>query len=230
MPEGFRTCMLCGFLSLFPYLYRIVAICRFTRGRHVPEGVFRMDGRLIYLMGPSGSGKDSLIEAAREPLRAMNCEIIRRVITRSAESVGEDAVGVTPQEFDQRQRDGDFALAWHANGLAYGIPIEMDEWLRAGRHVLVNGSRANLRDVLTHYPTLIPVLLTVKDEVLRERLVRRGRETFEQIDARLARNALFKDRRTSDLPVHLIDNSGALVDAVNQLLDLIRLNATPDRT
>ncbi|PTS93483.1 phosphonate metabolism protein/1,5-bisphosphokinase (PRPP-forming) PhnN [Pseudomonas sp. HMWF006] len=189
-----------------------------------------MDGRLIYLMGPSGSGKDSLIEAAREPLRAMNCEIIRRVITRSAESVGEDAVGVTPQEFEQRQRDGDFALAWHANGLAYGIPIEMDEWLRAGRHVLVNGSRANLRDALTHYPTLIPVLLTVKDEVLRERLVRRGRETFEQIDARLARNALFKDRRTSDLPVHLIDNSGALVDAVNQLLDLIRLNATPDRT
>ncbi|MEG3012356.1 MAG: phosphonate metabolism protein/1,5-bisphosphokinase (PRPP-forming) PhnN, partial [Pseudomonas sp.] len=46
-----------------------------------------MDGRLIYLMGPSGSGKDSLIEAAREPLRALGCEVIRRVITRSAESV-----------------------------------------------------------------------------------------------------------------------------------------------
>ena len=59
-----------------------------------------MDGRLIYLMGPSGSGKDSLIEAAREPLRTLGCEVIRRVITRSAESVGEDAIGVTPQEFE----------------------------------------------------------------------------------------------------------------------------------
>ncbi|MHA3736545.1 phosphonate metabolism protein/1,5-bisphosphokinase (PRPP-forming) PhnN [Pseudomonas sp. Eth.TT006] len=189
-----------------------------------------MDGRVIYLMGPSGSGKDSLIEAARESLRVMNCEIIRRVITRSAESVGEDAIGVTPEDFDQRQRAGDFALSWHANGLAYGIPKEMDEWLRAGRDVLVNGSRANLRQAQERYPTLLPVLLTVKDEVLRERLLRRGRETPEQIDARLARNTLFKDRRASDLPVYLIDNSDALSDAVNQLLELIRLNAAPDQT
>ena len=189
-----------------------------------------MDGRLIYLMGPSGSGKDSLIEAAREPLRELNCEIIRRVITRSAESVGEDAIGVTPEEFERRQQAGDFSLSWHANGLAYGIPAEIDEWLRAGRSVLVNGSRANLRQALERYPTLLPVLLTVKNEVLRERLLRRGRETPEQIDARLARNALFKDRRSTDLPVHLIDNSGDLADAVKQLLGLIRLNAAPDQT
>ncbi|MBV4476547.1 phosphonate metabolism protein/1,5-bisphosphokinase (PRPP-forming) PhnN [Pseudomonas botevensis] len=189
-----------------------------------------MDGRLVYLMGPSGSGKDSLIEAAREPLRGLNCEIIRRVITRSAESVGEDAIGVTPQEFERRQHAGDFALAWQANGLAYGIPTDIDEWLKSGRHVLVNGSRANLRQALDRYPTLLPVLLTVKDEVLRERLLKRGRETPEQIDARLARNALFKDRRSTDKPVHLIDNSGDLADAVTQLLDLIRLNAVADRT
>ncbi|MFJ5287238.1 phosphonate metabolism protein/1,5-bisphosphokinase (PRPP-forming) PhnN [Pseudomonas sp. NPDC088429] len=189
-----------------------------------------MDGKLIYLMGPSGSGKDSLIEAAREPLLAMNCEIIRRVITRSAESVGEDAVGVTPEEFERRQQAGDFALAWHANGLAYGIPVEMDRWLKEGRNVLVNGSRANLRQAQELYPTLVPVLLTVRDEVLRERLLKRGRETLEQIDARLARNALFKDRRASDTPVNLIDNSGDLATAVNQLLDVLKLNAAPDQT
>ncbi len=189
-----------------------------------------MDGKLIYLMGPSGSGKDSLIEAAREPLLAMNCEIIRRVITRSAESVGEDAVGVTPEEFERRRQAGDFALAWHANGLAYGIPVEMDQWLKGGRNVLVNGSRANLRQAQELYPTLVPVLLTVRDEVLRERLLKRGRETLEQIDARLARNALFKDRRASDTPVNLIDNSGDLATAVNQLLDVLKLNAAPGQT
>lgn len=189
-----------------------------------------MDGNLIYLMGPSGSGKDSLIEAAREPLRALNCEVMRRVITRSAESVGEDAIGVTPQEFERRQRAGEFSLAWQANGLAYGIAVEMDQWLKAGKHVLVNGSRANLRQALESYPTLVPVLLTVREDVLRERLLRRGRETLEQIDARLARNTLFKDRRSTDSPVHLIDNSGDLAVAVNHLLELVRFSAIPDQT
>ena len=61
-----------------------------------------------------------------------------------------------------------------------------------------------------------------------ETIIREG--TPEQIDARLARNALFKDRRATDLPVHLIDNSGDLADAVKQLLGLIRLNAAPDQT
>ncbi|TDV44089.1 ribose 1,5-bisphosphokinase [Pseudomonas helmanticensis] len=186
-----------------------------------------MDGKLIYLMGPSGSGKDSLIEAAREPLRAFNCEVMRRVITRSAESVGEDAIGVTPEEFERRERSGDFSLAWRANGLAYGIPVEMDRWLSAGQYVLVNGSRANLRQALERYPTLLPVLLTVREEVLRERLLSRGRETLEQVDARLARNALFKDRRSSDGPVHLIDNSGDLDETVSHLLSLIDFNAAP---
>ena len=189
-----------------------------------------MDGKLFYLMGPSGSGKDSLIDASREPLRALNCEVMRRVITRSAESVGEDAIGVTPDEFERRQHAGAFSLAWQANGLSYGIPREMDEWLQAGRHVLVNGSRANLRQAIEKYPTLVAILLTVNDEVLRKRLLNRGRETPEQIDARLARNALFKDRRSSDSPVHQIDNSVDLAVAVSSLLELIRLNAEPDRT
>ncbi len=194
------------------------------------EGDFRMDGKLIYLMGPSGSGKDSLIDAARERLGEMNCQVIRRVITRSAESVGEDAVGVTPAEFERRQRAGDFALAWHANGLDYGIPRELDEWLKAGKHVLVNGSRENLRQAQARYPTLLPVLLTVREEVLRERLLRRGRETLEQIDARLARNALFIEGRAVDRPVYLLDNSGNLAEAVDQLLQWISVNAAPDQT
>ncbi|MFG6208057.1 phosphonate metabolism protein/1,5-bisphosphokinase (PRPP-forming) PhnN [Pseudomonas retamae] len=188
-----------------------------------------MDGKLIYLMGPSGSGKDSLIEAARQPLRALNCEVMRRVITRSAESVGEEAVGVTPDEFDQRERAGDFALAWRANGLSYGIPVEMDQRLSAGQQVLVNGSRANLRQAMARYPKLVAVMLTVEDEMLRERLLKRGRETLEQIDQRLGRNAQFKDRRSSDGPLHLIDNSGSLADAVNQLLALVALSAKPDQ-
>jgi ribose 1,5-bisphosphokinase len=65
--------------------------------------------------------------------------------------------------------------------------------------------------------------------VLRERLLKRGRETLEQIDARLDRNVLFKDRRSSDEPVNVIDNFGELAEAVSDLLRLIRLSVKPDQ-
>lgn len=57
-------------------------------------------GRLIFLVGPSGSGKDSLIDASRERLAAAGVEVARRVITRSAEAKGEAAQGVTAEQFE----------------------------------------------------------------------------------------------------------------------------------
>jgi ribose 1,5-bisphosphokinase len=190
-----------------------------------------MDGTLIYLMGPSGSGKDSLIEAVRKPLRSMNGEVVRRVITRSAESVGEDAIGVSREEFQRRQEAGDFALSWHANGLDYGIPCQIDHWLKEGCHVLVNGSRGHLAQALQRYPTLLPVLLTVKDEVLRERLLRRGRESVGEIEERLRRNGLFAaDDLIGDTHIHRLDNSGELAVTVEHLLNLLKFSVKPDRT
>lgn len=191
---------------------------------------FKMDGRLIYLMGPSGAGKDSLIVAARQPLQALGCEVARRVITRSAESVGEDAEGVTPEEFERRKEEDDFSLFWRANGLDYGIPVEIDQWLKNGRHVLVNGSRGYLAVALERYPAMLPVLLTVKDGVLRERLMRRGRESLEDIDARLLRNKLFADDDSiGDTQILRLDNSGDLAATVSNLLGLLRLSVKPDQ-
>ncbi|MGF6203997.1 phosphonate metabolism protein/1,5-bisphosphokinase (PRPP-forming) PhnN [Pseudomonas frederiksbergensis] len=187
-----------------------------------------MDGRLIYLMGPSGAGKDSLIDAAREPLQALGCEVVRRVITRSAESVGEDAVGVTPEEFQRRKEKGGFALFWRANGLDYGIPVEIDQWLQNGRDVLVNGSREYLPVALERYPAILPVLLTVKEGVLRERLLRRGRESLEDIDARLRRNRLFAvGDSIGDTSIQRLDNSGDLAGTVSNLLRLLGLSVKP---
>jgi ribose 1,5-bisphosphokinase len=150
-----------------------------------------MGGRLIYLMGPSGSGKDSLLNAARVRLAVGGCRIARRVITRSAEALGEDAIGVSPAEFERMAGEGAFALSWHANGLAYGIPKQIDEWLATGQDVLVNGSRGHLAQARQRYPELLAILLQVDETVLRQRLQARGRESTEQIEARLARSRNF---------------------------------------
>lgn len=181
-----------------------------------------MSGRLIYLMGPSGSGKDSLLSSAREHLAARGCRIVRRVITRSAEALGEDAIGVSLAEFERLEQAGAFAMSWRANGLAYGIPRQIDDWLAADQDVLVNGSRAYLGEARRRYPTLQALLLTVDPVVLRQRLLARGRETLAQVEARLARNGQFVKGMAAEIErLHLLDNSGQLQLTVDNLLGLL---------
>ena len=181
-----------------------------------------MAGRLIYLIGPSGSGKDSLLDSARDELTRRGCRVVRRVITRSAEAVGEAAQAVTVEQFLSMQGQGDFALSWQANGLHYGIPREIDEWLAQGLDVLVNGSRGHLPEARQRYPDLLAILLSVNDSTLRQRLLARGRESVTDIEARLKRNSRFAvELLAVDPQVFVLDNSGALEQTTATLLQRI---------
>ena len=114
---------------------------------------------------------------------------------------------------------GAFAMHWQANGLQYGIPVQVNEWLANGRHVLVNGSRGYLPEARRLYPDLLAIRLDVEPQVLRHRLLARGRETAEQIEQRLVRNAQLQ---VGDDPgVHVLDNSVSLAEAVEALLRLL---------
>lgn len=179
-------------------------------------------GCLVYLIGPSGSGKDSILQAAAEPLAAMGARIATRLITRPSGSIGEErAIGLDRQEFRIRCERGEFALHWHANQLDYAIPREIDAWLAAGRTVLVNGSRGHLNEARRRYPALLPILVHVDESILRARLLRRGRETPSQIEARLQRSRQMELELAEQPDLHLLDNSGPLDRAVQQLLALI---------
>ncbi|MBK4995714.1 5-bisphosphokinase (PRPP-forming) PhnN [Pseudomonas sp. S37] len=111
-------------------------------------------------------------------------------------------------------------MHWQANGLDYGIPLQVDQWLQAGRAVLVNGSRAYLAQARRRYPDLLAVLVEVRPEVLRQRLLARGRETAEEVEQRLARNAGLQT--TTDPSVRVLDNSAGLEVAVAGLFTLLR--------
>jgi len=176
-------------------------------------------GKLIYLVGPSGSGKDSLIEAAEPYLARVGVRRVQRVITRSAEAKGEQATGVSREVFDQYVREGAFALHWQANGLAYGIPAHIDTWLAQGQGVLVNGSRAHQPEAVRRYPDMITLQLKVSLEALRQRLEARGRESREEIEQRLARSTALQPLTKG--AVYTLDNSGDLQDTVDALLVLL---------
>ncbi|MBK4991790.1 phosphonate metabolism protein/1,5-bisphosphokinase (PRPP-forming) PhnN [Pseudomonas sp. S36] len=186
---------------------------------HDASGTPSCTGKLILLMGPSGAGKDSLIDAARDRLAAAGIQVARRIITRSAESKGEAAIGVTPAQFAMLRDEGAFAMHWQANGLGYGIPRQVDDWLANGTSVLVNGSRAYLPQARQRYPDLLAILVDVRPDVLRQRLLARGRETLDEVEQRLARNAGLQS--TYDPSVRVLDNSTTLQAAVGALFELL---------
>ena len=65
-------------------------------------------GFFLCIVGPSGAGKDSLIDAAREQLPSGRFEFARRIITRDAGKPGEIYDSCTEAEFDAKQRAGEF--------------------------------------------------------------------------------------------------------------------------
>src|SRR5262245_37934196 len=147
-----------------------------------------VSGRFVLVVGPSGAGKDTLINYARDRLRDEHrIHFIRRVITRPA-SVGEDHEPIDAAGFRKGVEGGAFALHWQAHGLHYGLPIIVNEWLAQGHVVVANGSRAVVPEARARYPTLQVIRIAVSPAMLAERLERRGREGNESRKARLARS------------------------------------------
>jgi len=177
-----------------------------------------MKARLIYVMGPSGAGKDSLLGFARTRLATHDVVFAHRYITR-ADGGGENHIALTETEFEVRSRRGLFALQWRSHTLRYGIGVEIDLWLKLGCTVVLNGSRAYASEALARYPQMTFVHVEAAPEVLAARLASRGRETPGQIVARLARQAPFGI--PEDASFARIDNSGSLEDAGEAFVDIV---------
>lgn len=167
------------------------------------------NGRLLAVVGPSGVGKDTLIDA----LVAATPGLVRarRVITRPPDAGGEDFEGVDLPTFLEWERAGRFVLSWDAHGLRYGIPARIGDDLAAGRDVVVNLSRGILDAARTRFPGMRVISLVARPDVLARRLARRGRETPQVISRRLERAAEF---RVTGPDVLEIDNSGPLATTV----------------
>ncbi|WP_459177179.1 ribose 1,5-bisphosphokinase [Ewingella americana] len=175
--------------------------------------------RLVYLMGASGSGKDSLLDALRHALPA-GLVVAHRYITRAADAGAENHIALHDDEFNQRREQGLFALDWQAHGCHYGVGIEIDHWMAQGCSVVVNGSRAHLERAVERYgQRMLPVCLQVSERILEQRLQQRGREDQEQIHHRLLRAAQY----ACGLPAHCqrLDNDGPLHETLTAFLRLL---------
>lgn len=141
-----------------------------------------------------------------------------RYITRPADAGGENHVALSPEEFIARRQAGLFALQWQSHGHAYGVGIEIDQWLGRGITVVINGSRQYLPEAQQRYPELLPVWIEVSPQVLRERLQARGRESEQDIARRLSRHGELSDHSCHD---QVICNDGSLREGGEDLTSFV---------
>jgi phosphonate metabolism protein PhnN/1,5-bisphosphokinase (PRPP-forming) len=188
--------------------------------RIVHRARFGHRGRLIYVVGPSGAGKDSLLEWIRARLPAdTGVRLARRTITRPAGAGGEDHIAATNAQFDAALARGEFALHWRANGHRYGVGREIEQWLAAGQSVVVNGSREYLTVARVKFPQLEAVHVVAPAEVLEARLARRSRERPDEADRRLQRTAQLPD--TTREAALLLVNDGPIEVAGARLAEFV---------
>jgi ribose 1,5-bisphosphokinase len=180
-------------------------------------------GRLFYIIGPSGAGKDSLISYARNRMNGESFVVFaHRYITRPPLPDGENHVALSEKEFMERLTNGFFAMHWQSHGYHYGIGIEVNIWLSERCHVVVNGSRAYLPEVLDRYPQSKVLLIDVSEAELKRRLQKRGRENAAKIQSRLSRNRQFSAKIIDNLPnITVIQNDGSLESAGKLLVQQI---------
>lgn len=145
-------------------------------------------GSLVLVVGPSGAGKDTLLDKARATLQYDPAiQFVTRMITRPAQSGGEAHREIDETTFDRLVACGDYALGWRAHGLGYLLPKSVDEGIAAGSTLVANGSRRVFQVAANRYQNLVIVNITAPRAVLAERLAARGRESRADIEARLAR-------------------------------------------
>jgi ribose 1,5-bisphosphokinase len=175
------------------------------------------NGRLIAVVGPSGVGKDSVMEglAAADP----TLHLVRRTITRAPEMGGEDYDAVSVAEFEDMAARGHFAVHWGAHDLQYGIPASIQTVLTRGQDCLANFSRSALRAGDAAFAHFCVLNISARPETLATRLAARGRESQAQIAKRLA-------QATKPLPdglkVMTISNDGMLEETVAKARSLLQ--------
>lgn len=179
-------------------------------------------GRLVILSGPSGVGKDTVIEAWRNRNHR-----IQRVVAyttrapREGEVDGDDYHFVSVPEFEFMAKHGAFLEHKLVHGNYYATPIKgMDDILDAGNIAILKIDVQGALAAMPLRPDAITVMLVPPSwEELERRIRKRGTEDEEDIQRRLA-NAQ-AELAVADRYQHQIVNDG--VDrTVDQLESLVR--------
>ena len=182
--------------------------------------------RVFVITGPSGVGKGTLIRSLLE--RMPELELAVSATTRPprpGERDGVDYHFLTDAEFDKRVLAGDFVEHASYAGRRYGtLRSELEERLARGAPVVLEIEVQGARQIRESMPEAVQLFIAPpSDEALRARLVGRGTDAPEDVEARLA-TAREELRARGEFGRVIVNDR--LEDAVAELEELVRGAAT----
>lgn len=143
---------------------------------------------MLLVVGASGVGKDTLLSQAKEQLSGQSgFYFVRRYITRPPDA-NEENYFIDPRAFDLLKAGGFFVTHWKAHGNCYGIPrseIPLD--VEPSSMVIMSVSRQVVPVMERQFSRVITINISAHPDILRQRLLSRGREDVRAIEKRLAR-------------------------------------------
>lgn len=145
-------------------------------------------GLLIVVSGPSGAGKDSIINEVmkkKETNAWVSISMTSRPL-RGSEENGKDYFFVTREEFEENIKQGNFLEYAEYNGNYYGTPKhKIDEYLNKGIDVIliieIQGA-LQIKDLIPE--ALFIFIMPPSMEELKSRLINRGTDSEDKIIAR----------------------------------------------
>jgi guanylate kinase len=183
--------------------------------------------RVFVITGPSGVGKGTLIRTLLERIPELELSVSATTRDpRPGEENGVDYHFLSDPEFDGRVLNGEFVEHASYSGRRYGtLREELDRRLARGAPVVLEIEVQGARQIRETMPEAVQIFIAPpSEEALRARLVGRGTDAPEQVEARLA-TAREELRAQREFP-HVVVND-RLEDAVAALEELVRAELDP---
>jgi guanylate kinase len=177
--------------------------------------------RVFVITGPSGVGKGTLIRTLRERIPDLDLSVsatTRRA--RPGEHDGVDYHFLDDEEFEVRVQAGHFVEHARYSGRRYGtLRSDLEKRLAAGRPVVLEIEVQGARQVRETMPEAVQVFIAPPSEdALRARLVGRGTDAPEEVEARLATAREELRARGEFSHVMVNDRLEQAVDALERLV------------
>jgi guanylate kinase len=154
---------------------------------------FNRHGILFVISAPSGAGKTTLVEALRQTPKLFYSVSCTTRAPRAGEIEGDDYQFLSETDFQARVEAGDFLEHARVHGDYYGTlrePVLTN--LKKGVDVLIDidtqgaATIRNCNDPVIRQALADVFIMPPDLEELRRRLLKRGTETAQQIESRLA--------------------------------------------